>query len=72
MLIDASVLIAAERGTLDLNQVLVASGSEEIAVSSITASELLRGVHRAPIGKRRTQREVFVERLLERLPVVVL
>lgn len=70
MLIDASVLIAAERGTLDLDQVLVAHGSEEVAMSSITAAELLHGVHRAPVGKRRAQRAAFVERLLERLPVV--
>jgi tRNA(fMet)-specific endonuclease VapC len=70
LLIDASVLIAAERGALDLDQVLAAHGNEEVAVSAITATELLHGVHRAPLGRRRTQREAFVERLLETLPVL--
>ena len=70
LLIDASVLIAAERGALDLDQVLAVHGNEEVAVSAITATELLHGVHRAPVGRRRTQREAFVERLLETLPVL--
>jgi tRNA(fMet)-specific endonuclease VapC len=70
LLIDASVLIAAERGALDLDQILSAYGNEEVAVSAITAAELLHGVHRAPAGRRRTQREAFVERLLETLPVL--
>lgn len=68
-LIDASVLIAAERGTLDLDEVLSASGDREIALAAITAAEILHGVHRAT-GRRRLQREAFVERLLEQLPVV--
>lgn len=70
LLIDASVLIAAERGALDLDHVLAAHGNEEVAVSAITAAELLHGVQRAPGGRRRTQREAFVERLLEQLPVL--
>jgi tRNA(fMet)-specific endonuclease VapC len=70
LLIDASVLIAAERGALDLDQVVGVYGGDEVALSAITASELLHGVNRAPVGKRRTQREAFVERLLEQLPVL--
>lgn len=70
ILIDASVLIAAERGTLEIDQLLAAHGSEEAALSAITAAEILHGVHRAPLGKLRTRREAFVERLLEQLPVL--
>jgi tRNA(fMet)-specific endonuclease VapC len=70
ILIDASVLIAAERGTLDIDQLLAAHGSEAVALSAITAAEILHGIHRAPVGKVRTQREAFVERLLEQLPVL--
>jgi tRNA(fMet)-specific endonuclease VapC len=70
ILIDASVLIAAERGQLDVDRLLATSGGEEVALSAITAAELLHGIHRAPGGKLRTQREAFVERLLERLPVL--
>lgn len=43
--IDSSVLIAAERGKLDLPRVLADHGDEPIAISAITASELLHGVH---------------------------
>lgn len=43
--IDSSVLIAAERGKLDLLRVLADHGDEPIAISAITASELLHGVH---------------------------
>ncbi|OFV88489.1 MAG: hypothetical protein A3J75_05595, partial [Acidobacteria bacterium RBG_16_68_9] len=70
ILIDASVLIAAERAALDLEHVLTGQEDTEISISAITAAELLHGVHRAPAGQRRTQREAFVERLLEHLPVL--
>ena len=69
ILIDTSVLIAAERGQLDLEPLLVGFGGEEIAMASITASELLHGVHRLR-GASRARSEVLVERLLDRLPVV--
>lgn len=69
-LIDASVLIAAERGTLDLDGLLATRGEEEVAIAAITASELLHGVHRAVRARDRTRREVFVERLLAHLSVV--
>ena len=67
-LIDTSVLIAAERGLLDLGA--VQSQDEEIAIASITASELLHGVHRARTAAQRARREALVEGLLTRLPVL--
>lgn len=69
-LIDASVLIAAERGTLDLDGVLEDHADEDFALSAITASELLHGVHRARGEARRSGREAWVEALLETLPVL--
>ena len=68
-LIDASVLIAVERGQLDLAAV---SGTvdAEIAIAAMTASELLNGVHRAATAVQRTRREAFVEGLLARVPVI--
>jgi predicted nucleic acid-binding protein len=69
-LIDASVLIAAERGGFDWDRVVAAHATEEIALAAITASELLHGVHRAPSAKTRTRRSAFVEQLLARLPVI--
>jgi predicted nucleic acid-binding protein len=69
VLIDASVLIAVERGGLDLDALMRQEADLEIALASVTAAELLHGVHRAE-GKRRALREAFVERLLEQLPVI--
>lgn len=68
-LIDSSVLIARERGQLDLEAVLAGYVEEEFGISAITASELLHGVHRAKTPAQRNQREAFVEGLLAQLPV---
>ena len=42
----------------------------DISISAVTASELLHGVHRASKSRIRSQREAFVERLLEAWPVL--
>jgi tRNA(fMet)-specific endonuclease VapC len=70
MLIDSSVLIAWERDQLDIETQLASHADDEVAISAITASELLHGVHRATTPARRNQREVFVEGLLSRLPIL--
>jgi tRNA(fMet)-specific endonuclease VapC len=69
-LIDTSIFIAAERGKLDLPALLANHGGDAVALSAITASELLHGVHRARDGAQRAKREAFVENLLSTLPVV--
>lgn len=68
-LIDSSVLVAAERRTLILEGALGAHAEEPVGIASITASELLHGVHRAATAAQRQGRETFVERLLAVLPV---
>jgi predicted nucleic acid-binding protein len=68
-LIDSSVLIAAERRTLDFDDALGAHAEEPVGIASITASELLHGVRRAATTTQRQRREAFVERLLAVLPV---
>jgi tRNA(fMet)-specific endonuclease VapC len=62
LLIDTDLLIDAERrvGTPATETAL---GDEERAISVITVSELLHGVHRAT-GARRARRSAFVEHLL--------
>jgi predicted nucleic acid-binding protein len=67
-LIDSSVLIATERRTLELDT-LGAGADEPVGIASITASELLHGVHSAATTAQRQRRETFVERLLAVLPV---
>jgi tRNA(fMet)-specific endonuclease VapC len=69
ILIDSSVLIAAERGDMDLDALLEGHQGEPVAIASITASELLHGLHRLK-GARRARSEALVERLLARLPVI--
>ena len=69
-LIDSSVLVATERRALDLDQALAAHGEEAVGIASITASELLHGVHRASTTAHRERREAFVERLLAAIPVL--
>jgi predicted nucleic acid-binding protein len=68
-LIDSSVLIAAERGRLDLGAALAARGDEPVGMAAITASELLHGVHRAASPVHGRRREAFVERVLASVPV---
>jgi tRNA(fMet)-specific endonuclease VapC len=68
-LIDTSVLIAIERGELDLTGVRE-NDEEELAIAAITASELLHGVHRLRGAVARTRAERFVEHLLDVIPVI--
>ena len=67
--IDLSVLIAWERDQLNLETEMARYAEEDFAISAVTASELLHGVHRATTPARRSQREAFVEGLLARMPV---
>lgn len=69
-LIDSSVLIAWERARLNLHSQLVQYAEDDFAISAITASELLHGVHRAANPAQRRRREAFVEGLLARLPII--
>lgn len=61
VLIDTSVLVNAERRGRSLEDVL---GERDRAISVITASELLHGVHRAADARNRIRRQAFVEHLI--------
>ena len=69
VLIDTSVLIAIERGELALDAV-AADAQEPVALSAVTAHELLRGVARLPPGVRRARSERWLETLLGAVPVI--
>jgi len=69
LLIHSSVLIAAERGALDIERLLESHGHEAVALSAVSASELFHGLHRLK-GVRRARSEAFVERVLAALPVI--
>lgn len=70
ILIDSSLFIGVERGHLALEEAIAGQEEEPVALSAVTASELLHGVHRAADPARRLQREQFVEAILRRFPVV--
>ena len=69
VLIDASILIAHERGRLDI-QSRVAERDDEFFLSVVTASELLHGVHRAVEPSVRARRSAFVEAVLASFPLL--
>ena len=69
-LVDSSVLIAVELGSFDPERMSAEIADTDIAISAVTASELLHGVHRASKNRIRSRREAFVERLLEAWPVL--
>jgi len=62
VLIDTDLLVDVERGVAN-PEVDNAIGGEDRAISVITVSELLHGVHRVS-GGLRTRRRAFVEHLL--------
>jgi tRNA(fMet)-specific endonuclease VapC len=61
--------VAGERGSLDLQRVLEDAADEPVVVAAITAAELLHGVRRLK-GAQQARAEMFVEALLDRLPIV--
>jgi len=69
-LIDTGVLIAAERGHIDPEQLVEEPDSERAAIAAITASELLHGVYRLKPSIKRARAERFVEGILAAFPVV--
>lgn len=72
LLIDASALIDHDRGRLDLDSHLQGHREEEFFLSIVTASELLHGVHRARGSARRSRRSAWVERTLDRFPLLTI
>lgn len=61
IIIDSSVIIAAERGIVDFSNW---QDHESAYISSITVTELLTGVHRAKSSKIRIRRSAFVEHII--------
>lgn len=69
LILDTSVLIAAERGQLELDRLLASVGVSELAIAAITVSELLHGGLRATLPIVGARRRVFIEALLAFTPV---
>ena len=69
-LVDTSVFIGLERRAAVFDSLADYVPDEPVALSAVTASELLAGVHRANSQHRRLRREAFVNGLLVSMPVV--
>jgi len=69
IILDTSVLIEAERGRLNVEDLVDGRENEHFGLSVITVSELLHGVHRADSRKRRLKRSAYVEKVIELFPV---
>ena len=61
LLVDSSVLIDLERRGQRLGDIFSAAPGESLALASIVASELLRGIYRADSPTRQARRREFVE-----------
>ena len=70
MILDTTLLIAAERGRFDMATFLADQADAPVAIASITASELLHGVERARDSAARARRGQYVEGVLGNLPVI--
>ena len=70
-LIDTSVLIAAQRGQIDLDAIVEAEGDDDVAIASICAAELMHGPHRLPNAAARTRAERTVEAMLDTFPILM-
>jgi predicted nucleic acid-binding protein len=73
LILDSSVLIAAERQDNNARQVLTAIAKEigetEIGISVVTLIELAHGAARADTPQRKSKRDKFIEELLTAMPV---
>lgn len=70
LILDTSVLIAAERQQFDLVRLFSAQGEASFFIAAITASELLHGVERAQTAAQKQNRSRFVEAVLAQLEVI--
>ena len=68
LILDSSVLVAFERRRFDLERLL--NDSAPPVIAAITAAELLIGVERADTPERRARRELFVQNIFEKVPII--
>ena len=70
MILDTSILIEAERGRVQIAELLESYGESTFSIAAITASELLHGCHRVQNAGIRARQLAFVEAVLESVPIL--
>ena len=67
LLLDTTFLIDTDRGDVTLDDAI--ADDDDIAIAAVTVAELLVGI-RLAAGKRQDARRVYVEAILEALPII--
>lgn len=70
LILDTSILIAAERGRFDLAALYRAHARERFHLAAITVAELAHGVERADTPARKTARAALVEQFFAHLEIL--
>ena len=73
LVLDSSVLVAAERAKLTtpeaVKNVRASIGDVPIVISSLSVAELAHGIYRADSPERRRQRRPFLDELKAQIPI---
>lgn len=69
VIFDTSAIIAIERDTRAVEDIVHGREDEPFGISVITVAELLHGVERADTQARKIKRQAFVEKVIEFFPV---
>lgn len=69
-LIDTCILIRYERDNMPLHDFLVEYAHENVAISVVTAAELLHGIFRAQNSAIKIKRQAFVESIITQIPTL--
>ena len=73
LVLDSSVLVAAERANLTtrdlIEHIRAAAGDVPVIICALTVAELAHGVHRANSPERRQQRRQFLNELKAAVPI---
>lgn len=70
LILDTSVLIAAEKNRFDLPRLFAKHAGEGFFIAAVTASELLHGVERGHPPARKTERSTYVESVLAEIETI--
>jgi tRNA(fMet)-specific endonuclease VapC len=70
LILDTSVLVAAEKQQFDLRRLFEARADEPFFIAAITAAELLHGVERAWPPARKKARSHYVESVLSEIEAI--
>ncbi len=70
LILDTSVLVAAERSQFDLATFLQKERHQSFGISAVTVAELLLGAERAVAPASRMRRAAFADWMIQNVPVI--